>query len=808
MPEEDPPNIAEPKAKSPLFYQVLGLMVWPSLVIALVVGVLFFNRIRQLKEETIQQQALLIHSARETLHHQFDTVVADLSLLVNGISFSDSSVDLNLLEESSLATLFKNLLMQRPEYEQLRFFDVYGKNLIRVFHHTKNSSIQLETSRENNITGENEPHGLGEILSQPYGTIYVSPLEPSVRKTGSDSPPSPMMQFATVIKKEEKLSSGVIIISYKAASMIDALSQITSHTSGRLFLINTQGSYLLNPDQDDDSPKAGSNAQKENTTTFKERFPEIWEEIGITSEGYRFKNGSLYSFSEVRPFSEKFLLSLSSVNGTPSKAESSVNPPYWYIVSEYSAVYFADKRTDYGVFIFILGAVLMIPTIAVCTFLAKTRNRVRQEVIFRYKDQARHLAELENKVNLRTRELDESNRQLSAEVIERLNTAEQLKQSNELLSSMLESIDGIIYVADFDSHEILFANKYLKNLFGFDPVGRHCWQYIHSSKDGPCEFCSNDRLLDEDGKPAEPYQWEYQNPFNKKWYAAKDQAVMWSSGKYVRLEIANDISEQKQLQHFLQEARRQADLAAGIRSRFVALVAHDLKSPFFSIIQMIRRILERETFSHRAHQQFLENIVENGHRMLQMIDDLLSMDRFEKADVKLDRSFFDVSEMADEVLQNFIHLAFEKGIRVINYIPAGSMLYADKYLYFVVLNNLVSNAVKFNEKGGEIEVLIPEADHPMMVAVRDNGKGMSQDYLQNLFKADVKTSSRGTSGEKGSGLGLIFCQDILNAHHGTIHVESERDSGTTFYIELPECSDARIRPDISESKDMPRNNNF
>jgi signal transduction histidine kinase len=449
-----------------------------------------------------------------------------------------------------------------------------------------------------------------------------------------------------------------------------------------------------------------------------------------------------------------------------------------------------------------LGAVLMIPTIAVCTFLAKSRNRVRQEVTFRYQDNARHLAELENKVNLRTRELDESNRQLSAEVIERLNTAEQLKQSNELLSRMLESFDGIIYVADFDSHEILFANEYLKNLFGFDPVGRHCWQYIHSSKDGPCEFCSNDRLLDEDGKPAEPYQWEYQNPFNKKWYAAKDQAVMWSSGKYVRLEIANDISEQKQLQHFLQEARRQADLAAGIRSRFVALVAHDLKSPFFSIIQMIRRILERETFSHRAHQQFLENIVENGHRMLQMIDDLLSMDRFEKADVKLDRSFFDVSEMADEVLQNFSHLAFEKGIRVINYIPAGSMLYADKYLYFVVLNNLVSNAVKFNEKGGEIEVLIPEADRPMMVAVSDNGKGMSQDYLENLFKADVKTSSRGTSGEKGSGLGLIFCQDILRAHHGTIHVESERDAGTTFYIELPECSDARITQNIGSSEDM------
>ena len=807
MPEEDPRNSAEPKAKSTLFYQILSLMVWPSLIIALVLGVLFVTRIRQLKDETIRQQTYVLHSVQETLHHQFDTVVADLSLLVNSDNLRTSPTDDNNLEKSSSALLLENLLIQRPDYEQVQFFDIYGKELLSAPHFNDDNSAQAETSQQKQVTGVNEPYNLGDILSQPYGTIYVSPLEPFIRKTNGNSPSTPVIRFATVIKQEENLSSGVIIISYKAASLLDSLSQITTQTSGRLFLINAQGDYLINPDPGNDSPVRDKEIQKENTSTFKDRFPEIWQEIRIARKGYHYKNGNLYSFNEVHPFSRKFLLSLSNLTRTPIPDDES-GPLSWYIVSEYPAVYFTEKRADYGAFLIILGAVLMIPTIAVCTFLAKTRNRVRQEVTFRYQDQARHLAELENKVNLRTRELDESNRKLSAEVIERLNTAEQLKQSNELLSRMLESIDGIIYVADFDSHEILFANEYLKNLFGFDPVGRHCWQYIHSSKDGPCEFCSNDRLLGDDGLPAQPYQWEYQNPFNKKWYAAKDQAVMWSSGKYVRLEIAIDITEQKHLQHFLQEARRQADLAAGIRSRFVALVAHDLKSPFFSIIQMIRRILERETFSHRAHQQFLENIVENGHRMLQMIDDLLSMDRFEKADVKLDRSFFDVSEMADEVLQNFSHLAFEKGIRIINYIPAGSMLYADKYLYFVVLNNLVSNAVKFNGKGGEIEVLIPEVDRPMMVAVRDNGKGMSQDYLEDLFKADVKTSSRGTSGEKGSGLGLIFCQDILKAHHGTIHVESAPDSGTTFYIELPECSDARIRQDIGESKDMLRKNNF
>ncbi len=127
----------------------------------------------------------------------------------------------------------------------------------------------------------------------------------------------------------------------------------------------------------------------------------------------------------------------------------------------------------------------------------------------------------------------------------------------------------------------------------------------------------------------------------------------------------------------------------------------------------------------------------------------------------LDKTFFDVSEMAGEVLQNFNHLAFEKGVRLDNHISATSQVYADKYLYFVVLNNLLSNAIKFSDRGGTIELFIPDSSMSMTIAVRDKGKGMSMEYARNLFKADVKTSSRGTKGEKGSGLGLIF----LSGHY-------------------------------------------
>ena len=442
------------------------------------------------------------------------------------------------------------------------------------------------------------------------------------------------------------------------------------------------------------------------------------------------------------------------------------------------------------------AAILLVFFGVVCFLLAKFRINAKQEKEIRYIQQIDHLAELEEKIGKRTRELDQRNRQLSSEIAERLETEAQLKQSNELLSGIVGTIEGIIYVVDFETHEILFANDYLRNLFGFDPVGKKCHQLIHSAEDKPCMFCNNQQLLADAEQPLEPYQWEYQNPFNKKWYRAKDQAIRWSDGRYVKLEIAVDITEHKSIEHFLQEARHQAELAMGMRSRLVALVAHDLKSPFYSMTQMLKRILEREHFSHEIHRQFLENIVINGQRMLQMIDNLLSMDRLETGGLKLEKSFFNVHNMAREVVQNFVNQAFEKAIRMVNSIPPEAEVYADRHLYFVVLNNLMSNAIKFSQQGGTVELYLPNPDQSMSLAVKDNGQGMSREYAENLFRSDIKTSSKGTKGETGSGLGLIFCNGIIEAHHGRILVESQMGVGTTFVIELPECS----KVDCSEEK--------
>ncbi len=361
--------------------------------------------------------------------------------------------------------------------------------------------------------------------------------------------------------------------------------------------------------------------------------------------------------------------------------------------------------------------------------------------------------------------------------------------SNEVVSTILESLDGIIYVSDFDTYELLYVNQGVKDLLGFDPTGEKCWQYIHAHQKGVCSFCSNDQLMTSDGRPEKTYCWEYINPYDKKWYAARDRAIHWIDNRYVRLEVAVDITSQKRMQQFLQEAKTQAENAKDAKSRHVALVAHDLKSPFVAILGMLKRILERENFAHPVHKKFLENIINNGRRMMTMIDNLLDMDRLEAGRMRPELVFFNGSIMVEEVFKNFSHLAKEKDIILQNKVPLNKELFADKYLYFTVLNNLISNAIKFSYAKSTITVFVPDETKDNTLAVKDRGKGVKKEMVSDLFDEDIQTISRGTSGEKGTGLGLILCKEIVEAHGGVIRIKSTISKGSVFYVELPEVCD-------------------
>ena len=130
--------------------------------------------------------------------------------------------------------------------------------------------------------------------------------------------------------------------------------------------------------------------------------------------------------------------------------------------------------------------------------------------------------------------------------------------SYQCIATILDSLDAMVYVADMDTYELLFCNKYGRDIWG-EIQGKTCWQALQEGQDAPCSFCTNDRLLDEDGNPTEVYVWEFQNTIDKRWYQCRDQAITWADGRIVRMEIATDITERKLAEEELEAAKNLAE---------------------------------------------------------------------------------------------------------------------------------------------------------------------------------------------------------------------------------------------------------
>jgi two-component system, cell cycle sensor histidine kinase PleC len=234
----------------------------------------------------------------------------------------------------------------------------------------------------------------------------------------------------------------------------------------------------------------------------------------------------------------------------------------------------------------------------------------------------------------------------------------------------------------------------------------------------------------------------------------------------------------------LKVAKEQAEQANALKDKFVSLVAHDLRSPLAGIITALDYIhSDDETPLNEEHQEIVTRLIKIGHSLVRMIEDVLNIGRLKSGKLKPARKSLDVHDVVCELSEKLDYLAKQKGIDLINEIPKGTTVYADPGLYGEVLQNIASNGIKFCNKGDYVRFFLPTA-LPHTIAIQDSGIGIPADIIPKLFKIEEKTSRPGTGGEQGTGFGLPFSQDIMQAHGGGLSVQSE-PGNTIFFIHLP-----------------------
>lgn len=223
------------------------------------------------------------------------------------------------------------------------------------------------------------------------------------------------------------------------------------------------------------------------------------------------------------------------------------------------------------------------------------------------------------------------------------------------------------------------------------------------------------------------------------------------------------------------------------KNKFLGMAAHDLRNPLSTIQGFSEYILEEtENILSSRHKEFLSIIMSSSEFMLQLVNDLLDISQIESGKLELRKKLTDITKFISQNISLNKYWAERKHINL-EFIRAENLpeVIMDDQKMDQVLNNLISNAIKYSPSNTTIQVKLESKNNSVLISVKDEGQGIPEEELDKLFKPFSKTSVKSTAGEKSTGLGLVIARKIVDGHNGKIWVESKVGKGSTFYVELP-----------------------
>lgn len=365
---------------------------------------------------------------------------------------------------------------------------------------------------------------------------------------------------------------------------------------------------------------------------------------------------------------------------------------------------------------------------------------------------------------------------VAEDITKRKKAEERFEKSYNTLTTAMDSIGAGIYVADMDTYEIIFANKYLKDIYG-NIIGKTCWQVFYDKKESVCNFCGNRKLLTPDKKPAGEFIWEYPNTINDKYYSVNDKAIYWIDGRIVRISILTDITERKIAEDNLKNKNEEL-------KQFAYSLSHDLKNPLIVIISYIN-VLRREysKYFDKEIDEMTSKIMTRAKAMSKMIDSLLYYSRVENTEDIFTEC--DLNKIVNTAVSNLeLEINKKKAKITKDKLPTVT---GDEIQLVLLYQNLISNALKYC-KGRIPEIhlsskLNNKNNNKYILFVKDNGIGIDKDSKEKIFLI-FKRLHKDVKEFDGTGIGLSTCKKIVARHGGKIWVESELGKGSTFYFTL------------------------
>jgi signal transduction histidine kinase len=221
-------------------------------------------------------------------------------------------------------------------------------------------------------------------------------------------------------------------------------------------------------------------------------------------------------------------------------------------------------------------------------------------------------------------------------------------------------------------------------------------------------------------------------------------------------------------------------------AKFLSIIAHDLRSPFSSIIGILELLkMSLKEFNKNEIEEYVNIVYNSANNTLTLLDNLLVWAVSQNKERNFRPIKINLYELLREEIENLKTLASQKQITLRQSVKPDLSVSADIQMVKTILRNLISNAIKYTNVNGEIIIDANEVKQYVEVAIKDNGVGISPEQQRKLFKIDAFHSTPGTHDERGTGLGLLLCKEFIELHGGNIRIESEAGKGSRFAFTLP-----------------------
>ncbi len=746
-----------------------------------------------------------------SIDHYFRMIVTDLLLLTDTLELELRSKNDSRQILNKIAGRFKSMSLRKGFYDQIRYINQEGKEVIRVNY----NNGKPEITSDGKLQHKGNRYYFRDTFRLNRGEIYISPLDLNIEGGKIEIPFKPVIRFGMPVYGVDGKKYGIVVVNFMAFALLDQIKKLAANSLGDIMLLNADGYWFIGPKAENEW---GFMFPDRKDKTMANLYKSEWLMIKDQNSGQKNTSAGLFTFKTVFPLHASWKTSTGSADAfAPSEKQGSSNAYYWKIVSHVrpealsagSRELFARLATLYAALVFALGLsawlvdrtfgksiglpaggglspFILIGSTATVIFISE----VMVMMILPYLQPLSKISEAFVNASFMIIMVVPTlyfllYRPLNHHIVKRELAENELREKSDIIDSMLtSSVDMAIAATDLD-FRITYYNPMAEKIFGYtaqEVIGHTVMEMHTKEKVDPERFEKAIEVVEKEGEYR--YSVEKTRVDETRYIDSRVSGIYdKENNMFGYMLMSRDVTDKRIAEKQKEEFITDLDRANTELKDFAYIVSHDLKAPLRAISSIAGWM--SQDYSDKLDDEGREHLgllVSRAKRMNNLIEGILRYSRIGR--VKPQMIKLDSLAVVENVIDS-IDPPDNITVKIVKPLP--TIIYDQTHLT-QIFQNLIGNAIThLGKPEGEVTISYADEDEQWRFSVEDSGIGIDEKYFERIFKIFQSLKPRDET--ETTGIGLSIVKKIVETNGGAVTIKSEVGMGSEFIFTIPKHID-------------------